>query len=370
MIDEVTILAVDDVDMNLDMLDIMLSDTGCTFLKASNGQQALDILAKNPSIDIILLDLEMPVMDGFETLQVLKRTDAYRDVPVIVITGERSEVLRTLALGANDFLTKPYDPQELTLRVMNHIRSKKLSDLARDLNETLEAEVVRKTAALQEALNLSREAEFEISLRLGKAAEFRDLETGLHTRRISELSKLLASLAGLSAEECRVLHQAAVLHDVGKIGIPDRILLKPGKLDVTEFKIMKLHTVIGAKILSNATHYPVIDAGRIVAVQHHERWDGSGYPGGLSGGEIHIFARIVMIADIFDALTSERPYKKAFPMDESIEIMDKGRGTFFDPYLLDLFMAHIDQFRRIKAELCDPQEIHAPLQDVFERALM
>lgn len=370
MTDNVTVLAVDDVEMNLDMLEVMLSDTGCTFLKAYNGREALDILAGNSDIDIILLDLEMPVMDGFETLQILKRAEVYRDIPIIVITAEQSEVLRTLTLGANDFLAKPYDPQELTLRVMNHVRSKKLSDLARDMNAILEAEVVKKTAALQQALNLSREAEYEIALRLGKAAEFRDLETGLHTRRISELSRLLASLAGLPPEECRVLHHAAALHDVGKIGIPDRILLKPGKLDETEFKIMKLHTVIGGKILSEAGPYPVLGAGQLVALQHHEKWDGSGYPAGLAGEEIHIFARIVIIVDVFDALTSERPYKKAFPMDDAIEIMRDGRGTFFDPGLLDLFMAHIEQFKRVKAELCDPLELQESLPTTLEQALM
>ena len=370
MNDDVTILAVDDVDLNLDMLDVMLSDTGCTFLRASNGREALDILATSPPVDIILLDLEMPIMDGFETLQILKRADVYRDIPVIVITAERNEVLRTLTLGANDFLAKPYDPQELRLRVMNHVRTKKLSDLARDMNDVLESEVVRKTAALQDALDLSQEAEYEISLRLGRAAEFRDLETGMHTRRISESSRLLASLAGLSREECKVLHRCAALHDVGKIGIPDRILLKPGKLDETEFKIMKLHTVIGSKILSEADRYPVLSSGQIVAMQHHEKWDGTGYPNGLRGDEIHIFARIVMIVDIFDALTSDRPYKKAFSIDSAVEIMREGRGTFFDPDLLDLFLTHLGQFTRLKEELCDPEVTQEPVLEALEQALM
>ncbi|MBI2355183.1 MAG: response regulator [Deltaproteobacteria bacterium] len=370
MIDEVTILAVDDVDLNLEMLDVMLSDLGCSLLKACNGRQALDALALNPATDIILLDLEMPVMDGFEVLQVLKSSEEYREIPVIVVTADRNEVIRTLALGANDFLAKPYDPQELRLRVMNHVRSKKLNDLARDMNAVLEAEVVRKTAALRQALDLSREAEYEITLRLGKAAEFRDLETGMHTRRISELSLLLASLAALPAEECEELHHCAALHDVGKVGIPDRILLKPGKLEEMEFTIIKQHTVIGGKILSEADRFPCLRAGQIVALQHHEKWDGSGYPAGLKGAAIHIYARIVMIVDVFDALTSERPYKKVFSIDKALGIMREGRGTFFDPDLLDLFLANIEQFQQLKEELSDPQQGHDPATEALELVLL
>ena len=213
--------------------------------------------------------------------------------------------------------------------------------------------MVKKTAALQKALKLSKEAEYEISLRLGMAAEFRDLETGMHTRRISTLSNALGTLSGMSEEEAEVLRYASPLHDVGKIGIPDRILLKPGKLDDKEFEIMKSHTVIGGKILSDAERYPMLDAGRIIALQHHERWDGNGYPYGLSGTDIHIFARIVSIVDVFDALTSERPYKKAFPLEKAQAIMIDGMGSFFDPDLLLLFFDNLDLFVRIKDELRD-----------------
>jgi putative two-component system response regulator len=339
--------------MNLEMLEVMLSELDCRFLKVTDGQQALDLLESDGKIDIVLLDLEMPIMDGYETITRIKQSFEWRDIPVIVLTAGNSEVTRTLAMGANDFITKPYNPEELRLRVMNHVRSKKLSDLAKDMNSALEGEVVKKTAALQRALDLSKEAEYEISLRLGKAAEFRDQETGMHTKRISELSKQLATLAGLSDEQCEVLRVSSPLHDVGKIGIPDRILLKPGKLDQTEYDIIKLHTVIGGKILTDAKRFPVIDAGSIIACQHHEKWDGSGYPTGLKGENIHIFARIVSIVDVFDALTSERPYKKAFSLEKTTEIMLDGKGSFFDPHLLDIFMEHFDQFVSIKNELTD-----------------
>ncbi|MDD2364887.1 MAG: response regulator [Desulfuromonadaceae bacterium] len=350
---EVRILAVDDAPMNLEMLDIMLAELDIQLLKACNGREALSLLTENPDIDAVLLDLEMPVMNGFETLAALKRSEIYREIPVIVITADQDEVVKTLALGANDFMAKPYNPDELRLRVMNHVRSKKLNDLSKDMNRVLEVEVIKKTAALQKALAQSKAAEYEISLRLGVAAEFRDLETGMHTRRISALSHLLAKLAGLPDEEAELLRYASPLHDVGKIGIPDRILLKPGKLDYDEFEIMKDHTVIGSKILQDAQHYPLLEAGRIIAMQHHEKWDGSGYPLGLSGNDVNIFARIVSIVDVFDALTSERPYKKAFSIEKSREIMTGSMLPFFDPELLKIFFDNNDQFVKIRDELRD-----------------
>jgi len=360
--DKITILAVDDVEMNLKMMRSMLNDLGeLDYLEARNGLEALGILKRPNAIDIVLLDLEMPLMNGFELLRIMKQSELIRDIPVIVITSDKTEVTKTLALGANDFIAKPYDPEELKLRVINHVRSKKLAELALDLNEILEREVVKKTSALRKSLELSRNAEFEISLRLGKAAEFRDEETGMHIRRISEMSHGLALRAGLDEQECEILRHASPLHDVGKIGIPDSILLKPGKLDASEFKIMKTHTTIGGKILSDAEEYPVIKAGQIVALQHHEKWDGSGYPMGLAGPGIHLYGRIVMITDVFDALTSERPYKKAFPIKNALEIMKDGKGSFFDPDLLDLFTQNLDPFIRIKDAYRDVNEAVADL---------
>jgi putative two-component system response regulator len=189
----------------------------------------------------------------------------------------------------------------------------------------------------------------------------------MHTLRISYLSCELAELAGLSEEKCEVLRYASPLHDVGKIGIPDRILLKPGILTENEFEIMRMHTTIGGKILSNAARYPVIEAGRIVAEQHHERWNGSGYPNRLSGTDIHIFGRIVMVVDIFDALVSERPYKKAFSLEQTIDMMVKDRSIFFDPGLLDLFVNNLDRFVAINNSLQDaPGHDLNPFEEVLK----
>jgi len=367
---DIRLLAVDDIEFNLDLIEVMLTGLSgledLTILRAMNGREALDILEQRDDIDIILLDLEMPVLNGFETLQILKHHEKLRDIPVIVVTADQSEVLKTLTMGANDFLAKPYDPQELKLRVMNHVRIKKMNDIKLDMNDALEREVVKKTAALQKALVLSQEAEYEISLRLGKAAEYRDLETGMHTVRISHLSRELAELAGMPEEDCEILRYASPLHDVGKIGIPDHILLKPGKLTDQELEIMRMHAAIGGKILSNAERFPVIEAGRIIAEQHHERWDGNGYPSRLKGTDIHVFGRIGMIVDVFDALASERPYKKAFSIEKTTTIMLKDRGIFFDPDLLDIFMANLDRFIAIKNSLQDiPGAEHNPFEDVL-----
>ncbi|MEI6213532.1 MAG: HD domain-containing phosphohydrolase [Desulfuromonadales bacterium] len=356
MFENVKILAVDDDDMNLEMVELMLSEIDCTVIKTLNGSEALEALSANPDVDIILLDLEMPVMDGYETITRLKQSFTWRDIPVIVVTAGTNEVTRTLSLGANDFLPKPYNPEELRLRVMNHVRTKKLADFAKDTNQFLEDEVKRKTSALQDALAFSRETEYEISLRLGRASEFRDQETGMHTRRISELSKQLGKLLGYDEDTCDVLRKSSPLHDVGKIGIPDGILLKPAKLDHDEFEIMKQHTTIGWHILSDSDRYPIMKSGAIIALQHHEKWNGSGYPAGLAGTDIHEFARIVAIVDVFDALTSVRPYKKAFSLEETVSIMKEDSGKHFDPTLLTLFLDNLDGFVAIKEELKDMPE--------------
>jgi putative two-component system response regulator len=319
-----------------------------TITQATNGQDALDKL-KSCKADVILLDLRMPVMNGLEALEKIKADSTLKDIPVIVITANSEEKHNALKLGANDFLSKPVDTEELKLRVFNHAELYKHKMHLNDLVET-------KTSELNKALDFAKETEYEISVRLGRASEYRDLETGMHIKRMSSYSALLAKLYGMNQDEEELILYASPLHDIGKIGIPDAILLKPGKLDDSEFKLMKEHTNIGGLMLDGGDKYPIIKAGKIIATQHHEKYDGTGYPKGLKGEEIHIYARIVAISDVFDALSSKRVYKNAFPLEKTLQIMKEGRGIHFDPKLLDLFIDNIHEFLEIQNSLPDDEE--------------
>lgn len=350
------ILAVDDIDFNLQFIkDIFHDETDISVLTALNGKEVLTILNHNNEIgiDLILLDLSMPIMDGFETLKELHKNPKLSAIPVIVITVNPDEKMHALELGASDFLCKPYDIAELKLRSKNYIHIGEYQRYLNESNKYLEQKVAERTKELRESLELSKRTEYEISLRLGEASKYRDKETGLHIKRMSLYSEKLAELSGLDKDELELIRYAAPLHDVGKVGIPDKILLKTEKLTDEEFEIMKKHPLIGAEILSNADDFPVIKMGRIIALQHHEKYDGSGYPNGLKGEEIHLYARIVSIADVFDALTSERVYKKAFSLEKSLQIMTEGRGSSYDPLLLDLFKENIEEFVSIKEKYQD-----------------
>ncbi|GFO62894.1 response regulator [Geomonas paludis] len=363
MFENVKVILADDDPLNLDMLETMLQQFECTLIKAGNGQEVIDAISAHPQVDLVVMDLNMPVLHGYDVLRRIKQDVHWHDIPVVVVTADSKEVANVLELGANDFLGKPFNLCETRHRVMNQIRNKRLADFAKDTNAVLEVEVAKRTAALQQALAKAIQTEYEISLRLGRAAEFRDQETGSHLKCISQLSKRLGQLAGIPGDQCDILYFASLLHDVGKIGIPDSILLKPGKLAPEEFATMKEHTVIGGKIMSGARDYPVIEAGRVIALQHHEKWDGTGYPYGLKGDEIHIFARVVSIVDVFDALLTERVYKRAFSIEESMGIMMDETGKAFDPQLLELFFKHVEEFHALQ------QTIHAdtlPITSITE----
>lgn len=353
----VKILAVDDQEFNLDLIELAFMERPDIHItRAIHGKEALDILAADPAYSVILLDLAMPVMNGFETLENLKKDPVFSQIPVIVVTANAEEKHRALREGASDFLAKPIDVEELKLRTLNYAKIKGYQDDLSNMNHLLEEKVLQRTAELQEALLLAKKTEYEISARLGKASEYRDLETGMHIKRMSHYSAKLAELYGLCKEEVELVLYASPLHDIGKVGIPDQILLKPGRFTPEEFEIMKLHTTLGGKMLESDGNYPVIEAGRIIALQHHERVDGLGYPMGLKGDEIHIHARIVAIADVFDALSSERVYKKAFSIEKTVEIIQEGIGTHFDERLATLFVDHLDQFLAIKEAFPDEEE--------------
>ena len=297
--------------------------------------------------DLILVDYMMPVMDGHQFLEQVRKLPGGRDVPILMITaaGERSVRQKALELGATDFLTKPVDPTEVRVRLFNLLALRRSHLRLHDRNRWLADEVRKATEAI-----VARE--HELVVRLSRAAEFRDPETGGHIQRMAHYSELIAKGLGLAPDLCALVLLAAPMHDVGKLGIPDGILLKPGKLDDNEFEVMKRHPQIGHSILDGSASQ-LIALGAEIAVSHHEKFDGSGYPRGLVGEAIPLMGRIVAVADVFDALTSERPYKQAWHVDKAKQFLIDGRGSHFDPACVDAFVAAWDQVMEIKKRFAD-----------------
>jgi putative two-component system response regulator len=269
-------------------------------------------------------------------------------LPVIVLTAaqEKQTRLRALSEGAKDFLTKPFDLVEATSRIRNILEVTLLHKRQRDQNRVLERLVRKRTQELHET-------RLEIIRRLGRAAEYRDNETGLHIVRMSHFSAIIGRAAGMSEYEADLMLNASPMHDIGKIGIPDRILLKPGKLDAEEWEIMKTHAAIGARILSGHES-ELMEMAQMIALSHHEKWDGSGYPHGLRGEEILLEGRIVALADVFDALTSERPYKKAWPLEQAFAEIRRLSGIHFDPHLVEVFQQVLPQILAIREQYREP----------------
>ena len=318
-----TILVVDDVKENLDVLDGLLRGE-YNIKYATNGEMAVNV-TKRFLPDMVLLDIMMPGMDGFEVAEILKEDPLTKDIPIIFITvkDEDFDEARGFELGAADYITKPISPIVLKGRVKAHLALyNQQRQLAKSVNE--------KTKELLEA-------RLEIIRKLGIAAEYKDNETGNHVVRMSKFCYYIAEAYGFDDQRRDLFLHTSPMHDIGKIGIPDSILQKPGKLDAQEWEIMKTHCEIGAKIIG-ATESELMLSSRIVAQQHHEKWDGTGYPEGLAGDEIHIYARIVAIADVFDALVSERPYKKAWEVDAAVEHIKSESGKHFDPEVVDAFI--------------------------------
>jgi putative two-component system response regulator len=268
---------------------------------------------------------------------------------------ETEDRVKGIEAGCDDFVSKPVDKIELLARVRSLLKVKAYNDLMSNYREELEAEVASRTTELKHALDMIKTASLETIYRLSIASESRDKETGLHIKRMSLYSAAIARSMGLDEGAVETILYAAPMHDVGKIGIPDLILLKPGKLDLSEWEIMKQHTVIGAKILKGSDA-EFISLGETIAQQHHEKWDGSGYPNGLKGIEISIAGRITAIADVFDALTAKRPYKESFSIEKSLAIIREGRGSHFDPDVVDAFFAIKDEILAIKEQYDDDNQ--------------
>jgi len=255
-------------------------------------------------------------------------------------------------MGVTDYVTKPFDAEELTLRIKNVVQLKSLNDFLANQNKVLETKVKERTMELEELLGIVKNTEIEVIKLLGSVSEYRDMETGNHILRVGYVSEFLARRIGLTDEECDMMLYASMMHDIGKVGISDAILLKPGKLTEEEFETMKTHTSMGRDMLSSSD-MPLLKASTEIAFTHHEKWDGSGYPKGLKGEEIPIFGRIVAIADVFDALKSERPYKKAFDDDTVKEIFKKDSGSHFDPALANIFLENYDAILALIKEFWD-----------------
>ena len=329
-LDTCKILLVDDTKTNIDVLIQTLKDDYKLGV-ALNGKKAMEY-ARTQKPDLILLDILMPGMSGFEVCGQLKKERQTADIPIIFITAMDSpgDKTRGFEKGAVDYIIKPFDVTEVKARVKTHLSLRIALEALENQNILLEQKVKERTRELEET-------QIEILERLGLATEYRDVFTGDHIKRMSNFCRLLAQACGMSANDCEMLAHASTMHDVGKIGIADAILIKAGKLTPEERKIMQTHCDIGEKMLSGSDH-PLMRMAAIIAKTHHEKWDGTGYPDGLKGQAIPIHGRIACICDVFDALISVRPYKKAWPLSKAYPEIQAGSETYFDPELVNLFM--------------------------------
>ncbi len=346
---EAVILIVDDQSTVIILLESMLKSAGYKNIHSTTKSSTVLDLYRNLRPDLMLLDIQMPDVDGFQVmgqLEVANRKNEY--LPILVLSAEQDQETRHRALdsGAKDFLNKPFDRIEVLMRIRNILEASLLYKEIRHQNEDLEKRV-------QERTNELRETQREIVQRLGRAAEFRDTDTGAHISRMSRYSEKLGRAAGLGEEECELILLAMSMHDVGKIGIPDHILLKPGKLTADEWDVMRTHTILGAQLLSGSQS-PLLQMGETVALTHHEKWNGTGYPHKLAGHDIPLPGRICAVCDVFDALTSARPYKDAWPIDKALEELRNLSGSHLDPYLVDLFYEILPAILKIQELYPEP----------------
>lgn len=340
--DKRTILVVDDTPENIDVLTGILRPH-YKVKAALNGPVALKIALSNNKPQLILLDIMMPDMDGYEVCRRLKNNIATANIPIIFITAknEVEDEQQGLSMGAVDYITKPISPPIVLSRIKTHLA-------LYDQNRHLESLVQQRTEELTET-------RLEIIRRLGRAAEYKDNETGMHVIRMSLFCKFIAKEMGMDPDWCELLYNASPMHDIGKIGIPDAVLLKPGKLDADEWEIMKKHSKFGAEIIGKHD-IPLLKMAEEIAICHHEKWDGSGYPNGLKEEDIPLCARIVAIADVFDALTSERPYKKAWTEERALALLQEESGKHFDPKLIPHFFNCLPKVREVQQKFKEEQE--------------
>jgi putative two-component system response regulator len=339
-----SVLIVDDDESMRTLLQRWMETDGYRVAVAANGLSAVEQVAAEPP-DVVLLDAQMPTMDGFQVAESLKSTEHTRTVPIIMVTAldDPRSKLRALKAGVQEFLTKPVDRSELSLRVQNVLMLKEYSNFLANQNRILEQMVKERSRQVLASYR-------ETITTLSRAAGYKDEETGAHVRRISFYTEDIALTLGMNPDFCETIHYASPMHDIGKIAIPDAILTKRGPLTNDEWEIMKSHAALGAQLLGTGDS-PYLRMGAEIALHHHERWDGSGYPGRLKGQRIPLSARIMNICDQYDALRSERPYKKALSHDAALDIITVGDGrtmpAHFDPDVLDAFRRSAERFRDI-----------------------
>ena len=371
-----TILVVDDTPDNIALLSALLKDR-YKVRAANNGERALAIAASQPRPDLILLDIMMPGMDGYEVCERLKIDPHTADIPVIFLTAkvQVEDEEFGLRLGAVDYITKPISPPIVLARVETHLTLKRARQFLQDRNAYLEAEVWRRSRevmAIQEVTIMA----------MASLAETRDNATGNHIRRTQHYVRALAQhlrhhprfAAALNDETIELLFKSAPLHDIGKVGIPDRILLKPGRLTPDEFEIMKTHAALGRDAIAAAERYldtpdSFLRFAREIAYSHQEKWDGSGYPEGLWGEQIPLSARLMAVADVYDALISRRIYKPALPHEQAVAMIREGRDQHFDPDIVDAFLECAEQFRTIAARFADDEQVWRHTLEQVETAL-
>lgn len=342
------IMIVDDEPVNLRLMQKMLVTQGYSDLILISDSREVLSAYRGSRPDLILLDINMPHLDGYVVLEQLRALNDALLPPIVMLTAQhgKEHLLRALSAGARDYITKPFDRSELLMRVRNLLDAQLAHRLMHDKKRFLEDMVRVRTQEL-------RDTRLQVVQRLGMAAEYRDEETGNHILRMSHTSALIAKTLGWDEAACELLLHASPMHDIGKIGIPDAILLKPGRFEPHEWEIMKTHAVIGAKLL-DGDDSDLMRMARDIALTHHEKWDGSGYPHGMSGDEIPESGRIAALADVFDALTSERPYKQAWSVERALDFICEGREKHFDPRVVDAFMEQVDGVLEIRARFAEP----------------
>jgi putative two-component system response regulator len=350
------ILIVDDAPLNRELLEAMVTSLGHEVELAADGFAALAALKRE--FDLVLLDVMMPEMSGFEVVQRIRNGSDQPDIPICMVTAlaEEEQRQRAVKFGANDFIAKPVDMVELEMRVASLLRVKEAQDAAKAPEAAAAAEIAALRQSLRkmtETRDKAERAELETIERLALSAECKEKNTANHIKRMSRYCEVLARNLKLPQREQEIIYYASPMHDVGKAAIPDGILLKPAKLSPEEWTTMKQHAEIGGRILGGAGS-ELLQAGKLIALTHHEKWDGSGYPNGLAGENIPLHGRICAVADVFDALTSRRPYREPLGNNKALQIMREGKGTHFDAHLLSLFldsMKEVEEIQRLHPDV-------------------